>query len=139
MSTINIKKFGLAFGITGALLYLGCMFLMFTVGREGTMHFVNSNEKSYLVMEKYNVVGILSYKDIVEGLHKGKVNQKIRDFMQKDFYWFEEEEALSNKFFLLQQNRQSLFPVRKNGKLAGIVGIDDIHKWIQGKAFVFNH
>ena len=42
MSTINIKKFGLAFGITGALIYLGCILLMITVGREGTVHFFNS-------------------------------------------------------------------------------------------------
>lgn len=42
MNTINIKKFGLAFGITGALLYLGCILLMLTVGREGTVNFFNS-------------------------------------------------------------------------------------------------
>jgi len=102
-------------------------------------HFINSSEKSFLVMEKNNVTGILNDKDIVEGLHKGKGNQKISDFMQKHFYWLEEEEALSDKFFLLQQNRQSLFPVRKNGKLTGIVGIKDIHKWIQSNAFMFNH
>lgn len=42
MSSINIRKFGLAFGLTGALLYLGCMILMFTVGQEGTVVFFNS-------------------------------------------------------------------------------------------------
>jgi hypothetical protein len=42
MKTINLKKFGLAFGITGALLYLGCVLVMLTVGREGTVLFFNS-------------------------------------------------------------------------------------------------
>lgn len=42
MNTINIKKFGLAFGITGALLYLGCSLVMITLGREGTVHFFNN-------------------------------------------------------------------------------------------------
>ena len=39
---INVKKFGLAFGLTGVLLYLGCIVLMVTVGRTGTITFFNS-------------------------------------------------------------------------------------------------
>lgn len=42
MNQINIRKFGLAFGVTGALLHLGCILLMKTVGREGTVKFFNS-------------------------------------------------------------------------------------------------
>ncbi len=42
MNTINIKKFGLAFGITGALLYLGCILVMLTTGPEATVRFFNS-------------------------------------------------------------------------------------------------
>lgn len=33
---------GLAFGLTGALLYLGCMIVMLTVGHEGAVKFFNS-------------------------------------------------------------------------------------------------
>ena len=42
MNTINIKKLGLAFGITGAVLYLGCIILMLSVGQKGTVLFFNS-------------------------------------------------------------------------------------------------
>lgn len=42
MQTINVKKFGLAAGLTGALLYLGCIIVMATVGRAGTVKFFNS-------------------------------------------------------------------------------------------------
>jgi hypothetical protein len=42
MNTINIKKFGLACGLTGVLLYLGCIVLMVTVGHTGTITFFNS-------------------------------------------------------------------------------------------------
>jgi len=42
MNTINIKRFGLAFGITGALLHLGCIFLMTVIGHDGTVSFFNS-------------------------------------------------------------------------------------------------
>ncbi|PLW96109.1 MAG: hypothetical protein C0591_09560 [Marinilabiliales bacterium] len=42
MNTINIKRFGMAFGITGAILYFGCIILMATVGREGSIFFFNN-------------------------------------------------------------------------------------------------
>lgn len=42
MNTISIKKFGLAFGITGAILYLGCVVVMASVGHDGAVKFFNS-------------------------------------------------------------------------------------------------
>ena len=42
MNTINVKRMGLASGLTGALLYLGCILVMFTVGHSGTVAFFNS-------------------------------------------------------------------------------------------------
>ena len=42
MNQINIKKLGFAMGLTGALVYLGCIVVMLTAGREGTIDFFNS-------------------------------------------------------------------------------------------------
>lgn len=42
MGAINIKKFGLAMGSTFALLYLGCMIVMATAGKQGSIFFFNS-------------------------------------------------------------------------------------------------
>lgn len=42
MERIDIKRFGLAFGSTSALLYLGCILVMSTVGRATTILFFNS-------------------------------------------------------------------------------------------------
>ncbi len=42
MATINIKKLGLSFGLTFAILYLGCVFVMSTVSRETAVFFFNS-------------------------------------------------------------------------------------------------
>ncbi len=41
-TTINVKKLGLAFGLTAALLYLGCMLVMATVGHDNTIKFFNN-------------------------------------------------------------------------------------------------
>ncbi len=42
MIRINVLKFGIAWGVTAALLYAGCIILMMSVGREGTILFFNS-------------------------------------------------------------------------------------------------
>jgi hypothetical protein len=42
MGHINIKKFGFAFGITGALLYFGCALLMLLLGHDSTVKFFNT-------------------------------------------------------------------------------------------------
>ena len=42
MGVINVKKFGLAFGATGALLYLGCAIVMAIAGREASIFLFNS-------------------------------------------------------------------------------------------------
>ena len=42
METINIKRFGAAFGVRFALLYLGCVFVMWTVGKQTSILFFNS-------------------------------------------------------------------------------------------------
>ncbi|MCJ8164211.1 DUF5676 family membrane protein [Pontibacter sp. E15-1] len=41
-TSINIRKFGFAVGLTGALLYLGCILVMATAGPGGTVQFFNS-------------------------------------------------------------------------------------------------
>lgn len=38
----HIKKFGFAFGITGALLYFGCALLMLLLGHDSTVKFFNT-------------------------------------------------------------------------------------------------
>lgn len=42
MYQLNVKKLGFAFGLTGALVYLGCMIVMMTAGPGGTIKFFNS-------------------------------------------------------------------------------------------------
>ncbi len=42
MEAIRIRRFGMALGLTSALLYLGCVFVMWTVGKEASILFFNS-------------------------------------------------------------------------------------------------
>jgi len=40
--SIAIKRFGLAWGVAGTLLYLGCVFIMMAAGKDSVVFFFNS-------------------------------------------------------------------------------------------------
>lgn len=42
MNNINVKTMGIAFGLTGALLYLGCMISMTAIGGGAINHFFDN-------------------------------------------------------------------------------------------------
>ena len=42
MNHISIRKLGFAFGLTSALLYFGCVFIMLILGHDGTVKFFNT-------------------------------------------------------------------------------------------------
>ena len=42
METLNIKRLGLALGLTAVIFYIGCVLIMLIAGPEGTIFFFNS-------------------------------------------------------------------------------------------------
>ncbi|PHR69669.1 MAG: hypothetical protein COA67_09670 [Lutibacter sp.] len=42
MYRLNVKKLGFAFGLTGSIIYLGCMIVMATAGQEDSIKFFNN-------------------------------------------------------------------------------------------------
>ena len=42
MYRLNVKKLGFAFGLTGAIIYLGCMIVIATARKEGSIALFNS-------------------------------------------------------------------------------------------------
>jgi Zn-dependent protease/predicted transcriptional regulator len=101
-----------------------------TTIKEASGYLVNTNEKSFLIMKDNNVEGILDYRDIIEGLHRGDGEKTAESCMQRDFKWVGYEDQLSDIFITLRQGKQSLFPVNRDGKLAGIINAENLEKWI---------
>ncbi len=107
--------------------------------QEASRHLIDTNEKSFLIMKNDNVEGILNYKDIIEGLHKGNANEKTETFMQKDFIWLDPEDLLTEKLPVIGQGKQLLFPVKSDDKLIGVLNTENIDKWILAKHNLLIH
>ncbi len=101
-----------------------------TTIQEASRNLINTTEKSFLIIKDDNVEGILDYKDIIQGLHRGDADKTAETYMQKDFKWVGYEDQLSDIFILVRQGKQSLFPVNRDGKLAGIINAENLDKWM---------
>ena len=98
---------------------------------EASKSLLNSNEKSFVVVDNEKVVGILNYKNIIDGMNAGNPDQKIEAFMQKEFQTYDKDDFLSDKLLMALHRDQSLFPVMTDGKLVGVITADNLYKWIQ--------
>ncbi len=99
---------------------------------------LGSNEKSLLVMDNGKLMGILDYKNIVEGMHKGLEHQRVSDFITGDYYKFNANEDLSERFMQILQGGQSLFPVMNGDRVAGVISSDNLYRWIQSRPYLFH-
>ncbi|MGB8490911.1 MAG: site-2 protease family protein [Bacteroidales bacterium] len=98
---------------------------------EASKTLLNSNEKSFVVVDNEMVIGILNYKNIIDGMNAGNPDQKVNTFMQRDFQTYDKDDFLSDKVLMAFHRDQSLFPVISNGKLVGVITPDNLYKWIQ--------
>jgi Zn-dependent protease len=97
---------------------------------EASKRLVSTNEKSFLVTKNDNVEGILNYKDIIEALHNGEGQKTVESYIQKEFRWIGYEDQLSDIFPLIRLGKQTIFPVKGNDKLIGVIYSENIDKWI---------
>ena len=83
--------------------------------------------------EKGGIAGIISERDIVRGCyhHTGGLNTTlVSELMTKDIITTSPEDNIGDVMGLMTENRVRHIPVIENGKLAGIVSIGDVVKFL---------
>jgi len=83
---------------------------------------------SVLVMDKYNLVGILTTTDIVYKYVAGKSGKFVRDIMTKDVVRISPNITIEEAAMLLSKKKIKKLPVFDKGKLVGIITATDILK-----------
>jgi len=81
-----------------------------------------------VVEDDMTLVGILSEKDVVELFYDSEQaeNKTVEDYMTYPAVYFEDNNALLNICDFLVKNIFRRVPVTSNGKLVGIISIQDI-------------
>jgi Zn-dependent protease/predicted transcriptional regulator len=93
---------------------------------------LDSQEKSFIVTEQDEVKGILSSKEIIDGLAKyGDNDIPVHRVMKKNIISLDEEENIRQVMQKFSVNPQMLLPVLKENKLKGVLNLENINEFIQ--------
>jgi len=94
------------------------------------------SQKDFPVMQKEDVVGVLTQDDLLKGLHAQGAQSHVGDWMQKKIYSAESQESLEKVLERLQTCNCSLITVTEAGQLVGIINLENIMELIKIQAAI---
>ncbi|KPK99625.1 MAG: hypothetical protein AMJ91_07125 [candidate division Zixibacteria bacterium SM23_73_3] len=86
-------------------------------------------QQDFPVVERGEVVGILTKEAIFSALHKHEKSALVRDVMQKEFVSTTEDASLSDIFKKMTTEKLSVMPVMKGKELRGMINLEQIGKY----------
>ncbi len=86
-------------------------------------------QQDFPVVERREVVGILTKEAIFAALHKREKSALVRDIMQRDFVSTTEDASLSDIFKKMTAEKLSVIPVMKGKELRGMINLEQIGKY----------
>ncbi len=93
---------------------------------EAVNELIAGSQQDFPVLDGERVVGILARGDLVKALSEGGVNVKVGSVMRTDCAGVEEDALLERTFERLRQNQCSTLPVLRDGRLVGLITLENI-------------
>lgn len=94
---------------------------------------LDGQEQEFVVMEEGQVGGILTRKDLIQGLAEYGRESPVANVMRKDYITLHPEVSLPEVYQKLMTNSCSVAPVIEDGELIGIVDKENINELIMVK------
>ena len=88
------------------------------------------SQQDFPVEENGKVVGILTRDDLLRALAREGKDLPVSEVMQRDFQMVEASEMLETGFRRLQNCQCRTLPVTRNGRLAGLVTMDNLGEFM---------
>jgi len=88
------------------------------------------SQHDFPVEDNGKVVGVLTRSDLLKALAKEGQGMLVSDVMQRDFQMVDSSEMLEMGFQRLQSCQCHTVPVTRNGKLVGLVTMDNVGEFM---------
>lgn len=92
---------------------------------------IDGGQQDFPVLENKLVVGILTRKDLLEAISKGREDERVGDIMRPSSPAVLESDSLRLTFQRMIDNEWSMIPVVRSGYLVGILTLRDIREWMR--------
>lgn len=96
---------------------------------------LDSQEKNFVVALNGEVLGILTQKELIRGLSEGNNQSAVSDFMEKKFLPLHSEMNLQEAYEQMTLQNQQVCPVIANGRLEGMLDMDNIIEFLLVRKF----
>jgi len=91
---------------------------------------LSGSQKEFPVMKDHIVIGILTEKDLLKGLSQKGQTSIVSDVMVTNFKTVGDSDLLDSAFFQFEKFDSKTMPVLKNGKLIGLLTLDNIGEFV---------
>jgi len=91
---------------------------------------LSTQSKTFVVMNGEEPIGTLSQQEIIKALSAEGSNAPVSSYMNSNLLSVESETPLKEVYDTLLQNENSLVAVKQNGRLLGIVDLENIRELI---------
>lgn len=91
---------------------------------------LDTQDKDFVVMDKEQLLGLVSVKQIVDSLDEPGEGVVVADIMSTDFPQLDPDQALDEVFEEMQAQKVTLWPVMKEGALIGLLNLDNLSEFI---------
>jgi CBS domain-containing protein len=91
---------------------------------------LTGSQKDFPVIDQGRVVGILTQKDLLKALTRQGTGETVADVMQRQFEIADPSEMLETAFQRLGECACLTVPVASNGRLVGLVTMDNIGEFL---------
>jgi Zn-dependent protease len=95
---------------------------------------LDSTEQDFIISENGQPVGILFMDDIIPILRNKEQDKPIREVMKLDFVSLEAGDPLPSAYRQLKRGDRNFFPVVENGKLVGVLDMNNINEFLTFRA-----
>ncbi len=87
-----------------------------------------THQEDFPVMEDGKMLGFITRKELLKGVHRGGRDLVIRDFMRTDIPSVNMAERLNSVRKVMRKYDTQALPVEKDGNIIGVVTVEDINR-----------
>jgi Zn-dependent protease/CBS domain-containing protein len=91
---------------------------------------LSGDQHDFPVIDAGRLVGVLTRNDLLQAIKMGHLNDPVSEVMHRDCPVVHDTDLLEPVFSQMQQQDCPATPVTRNGRIVGVVNLDNVGEWL---------
>jgi len=98
--------------------------------RKGLQYVYQGCRDDFPVLEDSKLVGVITRENLMAAIHQYGLDKKVKEVMDTEFQTASPDEKVSDVYLKLSQTKTKAIPVVENEEVIGMIGMDNIGRYI---------